>query len=161
MFVWPAILHGKNLLLANFSTKFFHTYHAYRHHWLLPVCTAFTDLDLAWGSQVRGSLSRMIVYYCTLHFNTSLIDLGHDSRSHECWKAKTSAPVIAQSFLSIWMELSVLLKLVDVMNLIINLSYPLNVQEREPNLYDFVNKTLTLACIQIFTDQFLSNLAWW
>ena len=26
---------------------------AYRHYWLLPFFTTFTDLDLAWGSQVQ------------------------------------------------------------------------------------------------------------
>ena len=30
---------------------FFHTFYAYRHKWLLPFYTTFTDLDLAWGSQ--------------------------------------------------------------------------------------------------------------
>ena len=33
------------------STKLVHTCHVYRHDWLLPFCTTFTDLDLAWGSQ--------------------------------------------------------------------------------------------------------------
>ena len=37
-------------------------------------------------------------YYCTLHFDTSLIDLDQDSRSQECKKAKTSGPSISQSF---------------------------------------------------------------
>ena len=43
-------------------------------------------------------------YYCTLNFDTSLIGLDLDSRSQECQKAKTSAPIISQSFQSIWME---------------------------------------------------------
>ena len=38
--------------------------------------------------------------YHTLHFDTitSLIDLAFDSRPQESKKAKTSAPVISQSF---------------------------------------------------------------
>ena len=35
-------------------------------------------------------------YYCTLHFETSLIDLDPDSWSQECKKAKTSVPIISQ-----------------------------------------------------------------
>ena len=41
-------------------------------------------------------------YYCTLHFDTGLTDLDQDWRSHKCTKAKTSAPIISQSFKSIW-----------------------------------------------------------
>ena len=40
-------------------------------------------------------------YYCSLHFDTSLIDLDLDSRSQECEKAKTSAPIISQSLQSV------------------------------------------------------------
>ena len=32
------------------------------------------------------------------------------------------------------------------------------IQWREPNACDFIKKNLTLACIQTFADQFLSNL---
>ena len=35
-------------------------------------------------------------YYCTLHLGTSLIDLDLDSRSQECEKEKTSAPIASQ-----------------------------------------------------------------
>ena len=37
-------------------------------------------------------------YYFTLHFDTSLIDVYFESRSQECEKAKTSVPIISQSF---------------------------------------------------------------
>ena len=37
--------------------------------------------------------------YCTLYFDTSLIDLDLDSRSQGCEKANTSAPIISQRFL--------------------------------------------------------------
>ena len=50
--------------------------------------------------------------YCTLHFDTSLIDFDLDSRSQECVKAKTSVPVISQIFQLISMEFGVLLRLV-------------------------------------------------
>ena len=33
------------------TIKFFHTCHAYRHHWLLPFYTLFSDLDPGCGSQ--------------------------------------------------------------------------------------------------------------
>ena len=37
-------------------------------------------------------------YYCTLHFDTRLIDLDPDSRSQECGKAKSSVPIISQKY---------------------------------------------------------------
>ena len=49
--VWPAILMLCWTWHTNFVTIFFHTCRAYRHHWLLPYYTTFTDHDLAWGSQ--------------------------------------------------------------------------------------------------------------
>ena len=101
-------------------------------------------------------------YYCTVQFDTSLFDLDFDSRSQENEKAKTSAPVISQSFQSVWMEFGLLLRLVRVMNLILLLLCSCNIQGREPYLCDFITKTtLTLAYIQAFTDKFLSDLAWW
>ena len=38
-------------LCANFSTKLFHTCHAYRDHGLLPFYITFADLDPGWNSQ--------------------------------------------------------------------------------------------------------------
>ena len=35
-------------------------------------------------------------YYCTLPFDSCLIDLDLNSRSKECQKVKTSAPIISQ-----------------------------------------------------------------
>ena len=43
----------------------------------------------------------------------------------------------AQTFKSGWMEFVVMLRLVDMMNLILNLSLAINSQGREPCLYDF------------------------
>ena len=137
-------------LQPNCSTKFICTCHAYRHHWLPPFHTTFTDLDLTWGSQsqceakaigfifshtfylieikfdVMMKQSKLNIltllfskicwnkgnnccftdcmkkigmhievyksvwfklecrYYCTLHFEISMIDLDLDSRSQEC-----------------------------------------------------------------------------
>ena len=34
-----------------FFIQIFHTCHDYRYHSLLPFCSIFTDLDLAWGLQ--------------------------------------------------------------------------------------------------------------
>ena len=80
-------------------------------------------------------------------------------QGHMCKKTGTSAPIVS-IFFPLWMELGVLLRLVGLMNLTIILSGPISVQGREPFLCDFISKILLLACIQIFTDQFLSNLAW-
>ena len=76
-------------------------------------------------------------YYCTLHFDTSLLDLDFDSRSQEWEKAKTSVQITSQSFQLIGMECGTLLKLVDVMNLIFILSRPFSIQGRESYLSDF------------------------
>ena len=40
-------------------------------------------------------------YYCTLHFDTSLLDPDFDSRLQECETARTSEPIISQIFQSI------------------------------------------------------------
>ena len=37
-------------------------------------------------------------YYCTLHFDTSVIDLDLDSRTEQCEKAETSVTIVSQSF---------------------------------------------------------------
>ena len=71
-------------------------------------------------------------YYCTPHSDTSLLDLDLNSRSQDCKKRRTSAPNISQSFQSIDMEFSVLLRLAGVMKLILILSPPFNIQGREP-----------------------------
>ena len=49
--IWSAERPSTFLGMAKTSTKFLHTCHTYRHHWLLPFCTTFTDLDLDLGSQ--------------------------------------------------------------------------------------------------------------
>ena len=59
-------------------------------------------------------------YYWTLHFDTSVIDLNLDSRSQECKKTRTHAPIITQSFQLIWMEFGVLLRSVSMMNSLIH-----------------------------------------
>ena len=55
---WPGHLGWQKLwgwtLQANCSLKFLHTCYAYRHHWLQPFYTTFTDLYLAWVSQGQG-----------------------------------------------------------------------------------------------------------
>ena len=51
-------------------------------------------------------------YYCTLHFDTSLIGLDLDSRSQECNKEQFSVAIISQSFQLIWMEFGLLLRFV-------------------------------------------------
>ena len=58
----PVVKTLRWTLHANCSTKLFHTWHVYRHYWLLPFNTTFTDLDLAWGSQDQCLAS----FSCTL-----------------------------------------------------------------------------------------------
>ena len=70
----------------------------------------------------------MMIDYCTLYFKTGLIDLELDSKSQECEKAKTSTPIISQTFQLIWIEFGMLLRLVDVMNLILVLSHQISIQ---------------------------------
>ena len=43
---WPSFVANTLTLHTNCTTKFVHTCPAYRHHWLLPSYTTFTDLDL-------------------------------------------------------------------------------------------------------------------
>ena len=169
---WPSCF-AKNFSVGHFTQTvkliFFHTCHAYMHHWLLLFYTTFTDLDLAWGShgqheantvgfiflhifhlfrmkfdvvrnQFKLNILRLLLskicwnkgnnccfadcvkkhqqywhafrhwqisliqtwyddrYYWTVHCSISLIDLDLDKRLLECEKAKTSAPIIKQSF---------------------------------------------------------------
>ena len=74
-------------------------------------------------------ISAMIdtIIYCTLHFDTSIIDLDLDSRSQESEKAKTFTPIISQSFPLICVEFGTLLRLVGVMNLIFSFSQLFNI----------------------------------
>ena len=51
-------------------------------------------------------------------------------------KARTARSVLLQSSQSIWIEFGVLLKLVGLMNLILILSCPINIQGREVDLDD-------------------------
>ena len=60
--------------------------------------------------------------------------------SQGCEEAQTSAPVICQSSWSVWMEFGVLLRLGGAMK-----SY-----------FHFILSEV--ACVQVFTDQFMSNL---
>ena len=71
-------------------------------------------------------------YYCTLHVVASLTEVDSESRSQACEKAKTSMPVISQSFHLIWMECGILLRCFGVMNLVLILSHLFNIQGREP-----------------------------
>ena len=74
-------------------------------------------------------------------------------------RRKTCAPITSRSFQSIWVEFSILLALVDVVNLIFILSRPFGIQGSGSYLCDVVLKEpITLAYIQTFTDRFLSNL---
>ena len=50
------ILHGKNVSVGHCTQTVWPTFSYlpclyYRHYWLLPFCTTFSDLDRGWGSQ--------------------------------------------------------------------------------------------------------------
>ena len=94
---------------------------------------------------VGFKLGRMILLYSTVN----VLDL--DSRSQECEKAKTSAPIISQSFESIWMELRILLRPVGVLSLILMFSSIQYSGERSLLVWFlFFILIFTLACIQRF-----------
>ena len=90
-----------------------------------------------WGWHLWGYFRHMYIFAV---WSLSLIDLDLDSRSQECEKTKTCMLSISQSFQSIWMEFLKLFRLVSVMNLLLILSRPLNIQGRKPHLSDFVKK---------------------
>ena len=102
-------------------------------------------------------------YFSILHFDTSLIDLELDSRSQECKKAKSSAPIISKSVIdlrSIWYTGETCWY--DEPHTL--LFRPFNIQWRDP--YFVISwKKVTLDYNQTFTDRFLSNFVyayvWW
>ena len=52
---WPAVLQSKKFHIGYYMQIVqpnFHTCHAYRHHWLLPFYTVFTDLDFTRGHKL-------------------------------------------------------------------------------------------------------------
>ena len=79
---------------------------------------------------------KLVWCYWTLYFDSSLSDFDHDSSSQKCKKAETSAPVIPQSFQLIWVEFGILLRLVSMLDLILNSS--IQYLGREPHLCDFI-----------------------
>ena len=98
-------------------------------------------------------------YYWTLIFDTSLIDLGLDSRSQECKKEKSSVAVISKFSINLegmWYAVDTCWCDVNLIVILI-LSHPFNIQGREPYSCDFIKKEFMLACIQTFTGRFLSN----
>ena len=62
-------------------------------------------------------------------FDNSLTELEVIQRHRS--ESKNSLPIISPTFQSIWIEFGILLRLVDVMNLIIMLSCPFSIQGRE------------------------------
>ena len=86
---------------------------------------------------IYSDLSFVMVGTVELHFVTSLrSDLDIHSRPQECEKAKTSTPVISQSSQSFWL----LLRLVDLMNLIFLLFCVISHQWRESCSSDFIKR---------------------
>ena len=135
--------------------------------------TASTNFNIGMHSDVYESIWFELGiwyddrYYWTLHFDASLIDLDFDSRSQQCkkWRKCQLSQKFSMGLNGISVLFCTLLRLV-VMNLIVipMLCCLFSIQGREPYLCDFCKtkpNPLTLACIQTFTDWFLSNLVWW
>ena len=61
----------------NLSTKFVHTCHAYRHHWLLQFCTTFTVLDLACGHKWVTAQSKPSWLHFLAHFSIDQDGIGY------------------------------------------------------------------------------------
>ena len=73
-------------------------------------------------------------------------------------KQKLMRQFFSQSFQSVWMEFGMLLRRVGMINLVLILSCPFSIQGRKLYLCYVIKRTSALACIQIFTNQFVSNL---
>ena len=72
-------------------------------------------------------------YYLTLHLDTSKTELMYDSKPKWSKKENTFVPITSQSLFNfILMEFVVLLRLVDLMNLLLILCCPINIQGKEP-----------------------------
>ena len=65
-----------------------------------------------------------------LHFETSICDLDFDSRSQEHKEAKTSVPIISKIIAGFGWNF---VRLVCLMDLVLTLSSPSNIQWRESN----------------------------
>ena len=79
--------------------------------------------------------------YCTLHFDTNLIDLDVDSRSQQCKKTKTSAPTIPQfsiDFSGMWYTVETCW--CGEAHSHTHLCWSFTIQGREPYLCDIVGK---------------------
>ena len=82
-------------------------------------------------------------YYCILHFDGSLIDLGL-FQGHRSFRKQQLLHELSRSFQLILMEFDLPLRLVDVMELIYNLFCLVHSIFKGENrtLYDFIEKNL-------------------
>ena len=71
----------------------------------------------------------IIIYYSSVHFDTSLIDLDLDSMSQECEKAKK---LLRQSSHKVFDLFGIILRLCGVMNLMLIFSRPNNFNRENP-----------------------------
>ena len=70
---WRPSCMARNLTLditCKLFNQFFHTCHAYKHHWLQPFYSPFTNLDIAWRSKDQCKENLMASFSRTL-FNWS------------------------------------------------------------------------------------------
>ena len=149
---WPAVLHSKNFSIGHYAQtvqpKFVHTFHAYRHHWLLPCYTTFTDLEFVWGSQDEHKVKPIgILFWHTFQllrikfdmvmkqFKLNILGLplrkisgnkGNNCSFTNCIK-NFNIGMYSEVYKSIWF----LLRPVEVKNLIFLLSHPFHVQGGE------------------------------
>ena len=79
-----------------------------------------SDIYDQFGSNLVSDVYR---YYWTLHFDSHLSDLHPDSMSQMCKKAKITAQIIWLSSQWIWMNFGRLLRLLSLMDLMLNVSH--------------------------------------
>ena len=77
-------------------------------------------------------------HYCTVHFDTSLVNLDLNPRSHLFEKSKTSVIIFLQISHSIWMKLSMPSQSVGLPKLILEMFCIIDMQGRKLYLHDFV-----------------------
>ena len=111
-------------------------------------------LERLWIDSAQTQYDYGYCWILHIEFHTSLIDLGLDSRSQECNKAKTSPPIISQSFLLTWMEFGVRVGEKNLLKYFFFYLIHLVLKEENTTYVILFKKTIKVACFQTFTDFF-------
>ena len=142
LYFWVRVIELRELSAVFTDSQKFSHWHAFRFLWSSLVQTCFYDR-----------------YYRTFYFGSSACYPDHDSNSQGCQKVKTSAPIISQSLQ--WV-LSWILSAAETcwsdyphIHTILSDQYA---REWTQLLWFHFGKKIILACIQAFTDWFLSKV---